>query len=147
MESSLSPELRSGTPSLDSRNVVAQENSSSYDTQPTYAGNFRCIGPACEDMCCGDWDIPVDRVTYAKYRRFPAEKLGLLVSQYVFETPGKPHDALHAFIHRRQNGSCPFFGSDRLCAVQKEFGGELLSATCSLYPRSLTSVNGVLKVH
>jgi len=46
------------------------------ESQPTYAGLFRCIGPVCEDTCCGGWDIPVDKITYQKYRTFPAEKLG-----------------------------------------------------------------------
>lgn len=48
--------------------------------QPTYAAAFRCIGPNCEDPCCGDWDIPVDRNTYRTYQQFPWEKLRSTVS-------------------------------------------------------------------
>ena len=112
---------------------------------PSYAGVFRCIGPQCEDTCCGDWDIPVDKITYQEYRRFPAEKLSLLVSRYVSENVDKHHDTLYASIHRKEDGQGPFFGSDQLCAIQKEYGAKLLSSTCSLYPRSLTAVNGVLE--
>ena len=61
-------------------------------SRPRYAAAFRCIGSDCEDMCCGDWEIPVDRETYEKYRQFPADKLGPLVSQFVvINTPPQPN--------------------------------------------------------
>src|SRR5258708_5118307 len=71
--------------------------------QPTYAGTFRCIGPQCEDICCGNWDIPVDKITYVKYRQFPDEALGSLVSHFVSACGGNPHDNLHASIRRKQD--------------------------------------------
>jgi lysine-N-methylase len=115
------------------------------ESQPTYAGLFRCIGPVCEDTCCGDWDVPVDKITYQEYRTFPAEKLGSLVAHFVSECVDSPHDNLYASIRRKQDGSCPFFGTDRLCGIQKEYGAKLLTSTCSLYPRSLSSVHGQLE--
>jgi hypothetical protein len=30
--------------------------------KPEYSESFRCIGPACEDSCCEEWTIHVDRV-------------------------------------------------------------------------------------
>ena len=114
-------------------------------TSPTYAAAFRCIGASCEDSCCGDWDIPVDRNTYERYQQFPSEKLGSLVSQFVFiNAPGQP-DELYAQIYRGPSGLCPFFGSDHLCGIQKEYGPQLLSASCSIYPRSLSLVAGKLE--
>jgi lysine-N-methylase len=112
---------------------------------PTYAGLFQCIGAECEDTCCGGWDIPLDKITYQRYRQFPQEKLGSLVSHFVSENPASTHDSSYAYIHRTPSGNCPFFGEDRLCGVQKEYGASLLSATCSLYPRSLNQVNGQLE--
>jgi lysine-N-methylase len=113
--------------------------------QPTYAGLFQCVGAKCEDTCCGDWDIPLDKVTYQRYRQFPHETLGSLVSHFVSRGSETAHDNLHAYIHRTASGRCPFFGEDRLCGVQKEYGPGLLSASCSLYPRSLSQVNGRLE--
>jgi lysine-N-methylase len=112
---------------------------------PSYAGLFHCIGARCEDTCCGDWDIPLDKVTYQRYRQFPREKLGSLVSHFVSRNPESTHDNVYAYIHRTASGNCPFFGEDGLCGVQKEYGSGLLSATCSLYPRSLSQVNGRLE--
>jgi lysine-N-methylase len=113
--------------------------------QPTYGGAFRCIGPQCEDSCCGGWDIPVDKITYQRYRQFPAEKLGSLVANFVSECPDKPRDNVYAYIRRKQDGLCPFFGADRLCKIQKEYGVALLTPACSIYPRSLAVVRGTLE--
>ena len=30
---------------------------------PTYAAAFRCVGSRCEDACCANWDIPIDKNT------------------------------------------------------------------------------------
>ena len=103
------------------------------------------MGPECEDTCCGDWDIPLDKITYLKYRQFPAEALGSLVSHFVTACEGEAHDNWFASIRRKPDGSCPFFGEDRLCGIQKQYGPGLLSSTCSLYPRSLAMVHGVLE--
>jgi lysine-N-methylase len=112
---------------------------------PTYAASFRCIGASCEDTCCGSWEIPIDRSTYGKYQQFPAEELGSLVSRFVsINVPEQPH-SLYARISQRPSGSCPFFGPDKLCAIQKVHGPQLLSATCSIYPRSLSRVAGELE--
>ena len=43
---------------------------------------------------------------------------------------------------RTSSGWCPFLGDDRLCSIQKNYGRQLLSASCSIYPRSLSVVEG-----
>ena len=30
---------------------------------PTFVDKFRCIGGKCEDNCCIEWDIDVDKET------------------------------------------------------------------------------------
>ena len=115
-------------------------------TRPTYAANFHCIGASCEDMCCREWAIPLDKETYKQYQKFPKNRLGSIVSQYVSinATPNAP-DAIFARIEPTSSGCCPFFGPDRLCAVHKEYGAGLLSSTCSIYPRALNMVDGILE--
>jgi lysine-N-methylase len=114
-------------------------------THPTYAAAFHCIGPTCEDHCCGDWDIPLDKTTYEKYQSFPSQGLGNLVSQFVVLNQPNPPEELYAQINRSSSGLCPFFAADHLCAIQKEYGPRLLSATCSIYPRSLSVVAETLE--
>ncbi len=114
--------------------------------RPTYAARFRCIGADCEDACCREWAIPLDKDTYKQYRQFPPDKLGSVVEQFVSinATPGAP-EAVFARILPDASGRCPFFGADRLCSVQKEYGPALLSSTCSAYPRALNVVEGILE--
>jgi lysine-N-methylase len=112
----------------------------SRPSHPTYAAAFRCAGPSCEDPCCGDWDIPLDKNTYEKYQQFPSKKLGDTVSQFVIVNQTDQREQLYGQILRTSSGSCPFFGADHLCGIQKEYGNQLLSASCSIYPRSLSIV-------
>lgn len=113
--------------------------------RPEYGAAFECIGSRCEDHCCGDWDIPLDKRTYERYKLFPLEKLGGLVEAFVARAATGAPDALYAQIHVSPTGACPFLGTDRLCGIQKEFGAKLLSATCSIYPRSLSRIDEKLE--
>jgi lysine-N-methylase len=113
--------------------------------QPTYAAAFRCLGSSCEAPCCGDWDIPLDKKTYERYQEFPSERLGSLVSQFVIVNQPHQPEELYGQIRRASSGWCPFLGADHLCGIQKEYGNHLLSASCSIYPRSLSVVAGRLE--
>ena len=112
---------------------------------PLYAANFRCIGSSCEDSCCSGWVIPVDKVTYEKYQEFPDQTCSKLVSEYVAISPQASYDNLYAHIRPTVSGRCPFHTADRLCAIQQEYGPKLLPATCSVYPRVLNHVEGILE--
>jgi lysine-N-methylase len=115
------------------------------EIHPTYAGAFRCIGPSCEDHCCGDWVIPVDKQTYEKYQQFPPGPVRTLVERYVTITDPKAPENIYARINRTPTGLCGFFASDGLCDIHRTAGAEALPATCSIYPRALTQVDGVLE--
>jgi lysine-N-methylase len=116
----------------------------SLSTHPSYAASFQCIGPGCEDPCCGEWDIPLDKNTYEKYQRFSSEKLGDIVSAFVIVNQPYRRE-LYGKILRSPSGWCPFLGADHLCGIQTNYGHQLLSATCSIYPRSLSVVQGTLE--
>jgi lysine-N-methylase len=131
--------------SQQSASATSEAGKATVMSQPTYAAAFRCIGPSCEDPCCGDWDIPLDKSTYDKYQRFSPEKLGDIVSEFVIVNRPHQPEELYGQIRRTQSGQCPFFGADHLCGVQKEYGNHLLSATCSIYPRSLSVIEGRLE--
>jgi lysine-N-methylase len=87
----------------------------------------------------------VDKATYERYTLFPADKLGWAVSGFVSPTSATVPNSLYAHIHMASSGECPFFEADRLCGIQKAYGAELLSSTCSSYPRALNKVDGVLE--
>jgi len=106
--------------------------------RPTYAASFRCISSACEDTCCQGWSVPIDRVTYEKYRSIDALKphLGTLI---VLNT-ANPTPADHARIPLTATSTCPFLDSQHLCGIQKHLGPEALSVTCATYPRAISTI-------
>ena len=139
------PDVVANSPSC-SASTPANEQGVVGLTSPTYAAAFRCIGASCEGHCCGEWNIPVDRNTYERYRQFPREKLGSLVSQFVIlNRRGQPEGLFATINLQTTSGLCPFFGEDYLCRIQKEYGPQLLASTCSIYPRSLSQVAGKLE--
>jgi lysine-N-methylase len=140
----IKPKIAADSPTHPGLTTASEQNFPRM-TPPTYAAVFRCIGASCEDSCCGDWDIPLDRSTYDKYQQFPSEQLGSVVSQFVIMNAPDQPDGFYAQIHRAPSGLCPFFHSDHLCGIQKQYGPQLLSATCSIYPRSLNRVSGELE--
>ncbi len=112
----------------------------------TLRSAFHCIGTECEDSCCHGMSVLVDKKTYEKYQAFPEERLGSLVQQYVSINMMGATDSLYARISPNSSNRCPFLSEERLCGVQKEYGSEYLSATCSTYPRALNSVEDELEV-
>ena len=112
---------------------------------PRYGEAFHCIGGDCEDTCCQSWTVPVDKQTYEKYQGFIPGNLAEITRQYVTINDLNAPDALYARIQMMPSGLCPFFTADRLCNIQQEAGPDYLSATCSIYPRALNSVDGEME--
>ena len=114
--------------------------------EPKYFGEFKCTGSACPQNCCGRWG----RVLWTdeEHRR--------LVSR---EMPGELREKIGAAFVQEQNplgsdktvwninlinSACPFLSENGLCSLQREFGEEILSATCAMYPRAAVFNNSVL---
>jgi lysine-N-methylase len=114
--------------------------------QPRYGGAFHCIGGECEDSCCHGMSVLVDKKTYEKYQAFPQERLGSLVQKYVSINMTGASDSLYARISPNSSNRCPFLSTESLCGVQKEYGSDHLSATCSTYPRALNRVENDLEI-
>lgn len=117
--------------------------------QPDYSEDFRCIGPACEDSCCEQWTVHVDRCTFEKYQSLPAGPLRTIIEQNILRIPEQAQDskssASAAFAQIRMNAShkCPLLSADGLCLIQVEHGEELLPRTCASYPRITYCIDGV----
>jgi len=109
-------------------------------TQPAYAEQFQCIGSACEDTCCQGWGVPIDQVTYEKYRSSPLLKphIGTLIQL----NTGHSTTSDYARINLTADAACPFLDPDKLCGVQKQLGAEMLSETCATYPRAVSTNAG-----
>ena len=68
---------------------------------------FQCTGSACEDTCCRDWGVSIDRNTYGKYQSCGDPELQPLLQQLVQINPAPQSDQDFARIALTGN-SCPF---------------------------------------
>ena len=107
-------------------------------TQPQYAAQFQCIGPACEDTCCRGWNIHVEKPAYDKYHALPAGPLREMLVQHIApvpqgSTPGSP--GAYGRMQLTAEGSCPLLTGEGLCRIHAELGPEYLCHTCAQYPR------------
>jgi lysine-N-methylase len=101
-----------------------------------YMTRFRCLGGECEDNCCREWEIYVDREHYEGLRarmKSPAEKRELAAGMRLNADPSDPNR--HAFIVLAESGSCSFLGADRLCTLHGRYGEPQIPNACATYPR------------
>ena len=108
-----------------------------------YMTSFRCIGPDCEDSCCGEWAVTVDDARHEALRRTMGQtEQGraefCAAVEYRVEGGGR----VVALLVQRPDRNCAFLGADKLCTVQQRYGEALLPDDCALYPRSVGQLRG-----
>lgn len=101
--------------------------------QPEYVGKFQCDGSVCNSKCCKGWTVDIDGSTYQKYCTIePKPERKRIVSRIKYKKQQNKF-----IVEMAQNGDCPFLRSDGLCHIQKTWGADWLSNTCTMYPRKL----------
>ncbi len=88
---------------------------------------FACLAGACPDSCCKDWEVAVDAISAAHYRKLPGA-LGDRLRQVLRTEDGITFMTI-------ENGRCPMWRQDGLCQIQGELGHEALCKTCRDFPR------------
>lgn len=109
--------------------------------KPLYMDNFECIGTSCEDSCCKSWRISIDKKTYLEYRKVKDQELFLNLKKNITRNRTNASDNNYAKVHLTSNNRCPMLNQDSLCDIQQKLGEELLSMTCSTYPRIINQSN------
>lgn len=108
---------------------------------PEYYDKFACIGADCEETCCQNWAITIDRDTYMKYRTSKDPALSSAFRKYVKRIKGGIESNFnYAVMTLREDGFCPLLREGGLCSLHADYGPEYLSLTCRSYPR-LFNVN------
>ena len=112
---------------------------------PEYMQEFSCIGSSCEDSCCIGWRVNVDEATYKKYKKSRDAELKPLFEKNVTRQRSQSSSMNYAKIKMGTGGRCSFLSEENLCKVQLNLGEEFLSNTCTIYPRYIHRVNGVVE--
>lgn len=103
---------------------------------PAYYSDFSCIGAACEDTCCGGWQIEIDEKSYEEYRKVPGE--------FGERLRGEMDARNRTFCLNGRR--CAFLNEDGLCDIYKELGKESLCETCRTYPRHMEDYGEVREI-
>jgi lysine-N-methylase len=107
---------------------------------------FHCIGADCEATCCaGGWNIAVDKDHYEAAKRamstHPQTRQEFDSKVKRVKDPARKARNF-ALMVLQNDGSCSFFGPDRMCNLQQRYGEGVLPDTCSVYPRALAVSGG-----
>ena len=108
---------------------------------------FRCIGPACEESCCGNWQITLDEPTLVVLRGLhdPAveDALATHVRQFPVDGAGVQRTRTQiGWIELNQDGSCPFLNTEQWCSLQANHGESAMPLGCRVYPRVHHRIDG-----
>lgn len=109
---------------------------------------FRCLGSACDDNCCRDFGIDMDRPSLDRMRAAARsteerEKVVRLVVLGMRPPSGGPSRNL---VQLDDHGGCPMLDSDGGCGVHRQYGEQVLSTACSVFPRTSLAVEARLEV-
>lgn len=96
---------------------------------PAYNRAFRCLGGACPDTCCRDWEIVLDEDALADYRQAPSPLRERIAANLVTDPEGE------VCFRLRPDGFCALLTPDGLCPIQRDWGEEHLCGHCGAYPR------------
>lgn len=100
--------------------------------KPAFYDSFSCIAGDCSLTCCQEWKIAVDDDTYKDWKKLGlGADEGRPLSNYVKR---KDHAGI---ITLDRNLKCPFLREDKLCQLVSELGEQVLSQTCTTFPREV----------
>lgn len=112
---------------------------------PNYVDNFECIGSKCEDHCCKNWRITIDKITYKKYKKLSNPELKQIINKSISRNRKSTNDYDYGKFILNENKNCPLMDDLGLCDIHKNLGAEYLCHTCQTYPRQYTSVNNIIE--
>ena len=112
------------------REIILTKQTFTY-FQPEYVNKFKCDGQACKAHCCKYWNIDIDKKTYKKYNSIkPKSKAAEIINKIK-----KDDKKDRLLIKLNEKRFCPFLTEDNWCSIQRTYGADFLSNTCSIYPR------------
>ncbi len=101
------------------------------DRKTQYYDEFRCSADKCPITCCKEWKISVDEDTERRWSIIPDAKRLNKLSEYVVT---KDEQRVIGLDNKK---NCPFLNKRGLCELVIEHGDEILSHTCTVFPRQI----------
>lgn len=115
---------------------------------PPFAERFQCIGARCEDHCCSQWQVSVDRAHYLSLKQAMA---GSRAEREEFRrTHVRDRDATSergfARMTLQPGGDCSMLDGAGWCRIQARYGERHLPDVCATYPRQRVEMDGRMEL-
>jgi lysine-N-methylase len=110
---------------------------------PSQLEDFACTGAECPDNCCTGWTISIDRKTFNAYKKSTHPNLKAKFAEDIHRKRKAGSDAMYGYMAMDTGSRACSFMQDKLCSVQSNLGEDLLSNTCSSYPRLTYQFDGL----
>lgn len=100
--------------------------------KPDFYDNFKCIGGECSFTCCKEWKIAVDDSTASVWKKMKVPE-GMKTRRKTLDQFTQYKDG--GRVVSLEDYVCPFLNEEKLCRLVCAYGDEILSETCTLFPR------------
>ena len=108
---------------------------------PASFSNFSCLGGDCEDTCCRNWEIKLDREHFNLLKNAMSKESdeNSVFEQYIrLNEKSITSDHDYAFIRMGVNGYCAMLDDKGLCSVHAKHGLNVLGEVCTMFPRVIS---------
>ena len=114
------------------------------EKKPVYYDSFHCIADQCHLTCCQEWKIAVDDATQEKWNTVKPpldlmkEKGGQMIVHETLSQYTTIKDEARV-IKLDTEKKCPFLNRKKLCNLVIQYGDDILSETCAIFPRQMNT--------
>jgi len=120
----------------------------SYKT-PVHFSSFSCLGGDCEDTCCRNWEVKLDKTHYDLLETAMSvdEHDESMFRQYIRLNESMisgDHD--YAFIRMSVNGYCAMLDEKGLCSIHDKFGTTPMGNVCTMFPRVISRCKDTIEL-
>ncbi|MEO5767884.1 MAG: flagellin lysine-N-methylase [Polyangia bacterium] len=140
-----SPEGISSAPQTPERSPVPADLP---EVTTTAMDRFACLAERCEDTCCRDWAVPIDRADLDRMKATmstTADGRERLLRLVVIGNPARASGGLGQ-LQMDDQCACPMLETDNRCGVHATFGEEALTTSCAVFPRTALATPTALEV-
>lgn len=112
----------------------------SYKT-PAHFSSFSCLGGECEDTCCRDWEVKLDKTHYGLLQTAMSsneQDNGLFRRHIHLNESMISGDHDYAFIGMAENGYCGMLDEKGLCSIHDKYGTKPMGNVCTMFPRIIS---------
>jgi len=120
----------------------------SYKT-PSSFSDFSCLGADCEDTCCRNWEVKLDRQHFDLLNKVMSKDQHekSMFEQYIHLNENSitsDHD--YAFIRMGVNGYCAMLDGKGLCSIHAKHGVDVLGDVCTMFPRVISRCGDTIEL-